>query len=183
MFFPQNANLHSLRLGVWVLDPRGVPKQKHNTIDTGCCFARHQALFSSWKRYCRSRTHPDWCLVFALCERHWTWKEHVDFLWVCLVNHCDPYSSAHLKFGKDAEHAQTLTKHQLLIVPIMGVSTPVAAKIYVLCVVECVISNYQIIATWQRSGTCPLMTVSQCREPHQIEHHFRIVIVKHIDIS
>ena len=46
MFFPQNANLHSLRLGVWVLDPRGVPKQKHNTIDTGCCFARHQALSS-----------------------------------------------------------------------------------------------------------------------------------------
>lgn len=51
----------------------------------------------SWKRYCRSRTHPDWCLVFALCERHWTWKEHVDFLWVCLANHCDPHSSAHLE--------------------------------------------------------------------------------------
>lgn len=162
MFFPPSANLHSLRLGVW--------EAQHYWHGVLLCKASSFVCFPE-----NDTVGPVLIQIDVLCSRFVNATElgkntliFSEFAWRIIAT---PILQPIWK--RCGTRAADCPNH--------GCFDPCCCKD--ICIMCCRMCNYQIIATWQRSTTCPLMTVSQCREPHQIEHHFRIVIVKHLDIS
>lgn len=135
----KSTYLEAWGVGSW--SQRCPKAEAQHNIDTGCCFAGHQVLFSSDKNDTFSVPYSSRLMsfFFALCERHWTWKEPelIFSEWTPGESLWPPFENAHLE--KVQNTRRHLPSTNCWLSQSWGVSTPVAAKI--ICIMCCRMCN------------------------------------------